>query len=420
MPMPTKYPKHEVQLDEPVLKYLETKKENTRIAYEKCLYRFRYFYGKPLAEFIKEIEIEIEANKTRGLIDKIRPGEDTIRRFIQWHKEKGFAPKSTRQSIGALQNFLKYYGISMSYDFIELPPSRPLERNDKHEWTLDQVKQLVDSAEYLRDKALILIAFQSGLGISDILDLDYGDIKQEFEAGIIPLVIEGYRKKTGVKIRTFVGRDAVSYLRLYLKPRIPLKRDDPLFTKLGTSKRLTGNAVRKQFRVYAQKLGFIVDEDLENGYNPARPHSLRSGFRSRLTGKMDEQLIEFFMAHDIGEEKRTYINMPIDELREIYANYEHLLAVEKTSKDELAERLGKEKIPDEALERIQTLEVTVTRLAEQNTKLEEAKMGQNSRVAELEVQLRSNQEELRATREKQQEILKLLAGLQKVEEKEED
>jgi hypothetical protein len=255
----------------------------------------------------------------------------------------------------------------MSYDFIELPPSRPLERNDKHEWTLDQVKQLVDSAEYLRDKALILIAFQSGLGISDILDLDYGDIKQEFEAGIMPLVIEGYRKKTGVKIRTFVGRDAVSYLRLYLKPRIPLKRDDPLFTKLGTSKRLTGNAVRKQFRVYAQKLGFIVDEDLENGYNPARPHSLRSGFRSRLTGKMDDQLIEFFMAHDIGEEKRTYINMPIDELREIYANYEHLLAVEKTSKDELAERQGKEKIPEQALKRIQTLETTVNGLAQQNT-----------------------------------------------------
>jgi len=52
---------------------------------------------------------------------------------------------------------------------------------------------------------------------------------------------------------------------------------------------------------------------------------------------MDNTLIEFFMGHAIGDQVKTYINMPHVELRELYANYEHLLSIEKTSRDELAE-----------------------------------------------------------------------------------
>ncbi len=70
---------------------------------------------------------------------------------------------------------------------------------------------------------------------------------------------------------------------------------------------------------------------VENAYSPTRPHSLRSGFRSRLTGKMDGDLIELFMSHSGNKAKTTYMNMPIDELREIYAKYEHELSIHETS-----------------------------------------------------------------------------------------
>jgi hypothetical protein len=60
---------------------------------------------------------------------------------------------------------------------------------------------------------------------------------------------------------------------------------------------------------------------------------------------------------------KTYINMPLDDLRDVYANYEYLLAIEKTSRDELAELSGREKIPEEALNRIKGLEATVTKLS---------------------------------------------------------
>ncbi|MFH2109969.1 MAG: site-specific integrase [Candidatus Bathyarchaeota archaeon] len=335
MPNTSKFPTGDVHLDETATRFLKTKKPGTAKAYKVALRRFNYYYGRPLADFIQEIEQETEQNKNRSLTARIRPGEATTRGFIKWLEETGFAPKSARQSLAALQNYLKYYGVNLSLEFIQLPPDRPLKQNDKHEWTLDQVKQLVDACEYLRDKALVLTAFQSGLSLGDILKLDYRDIKREYEAGTLPLAMQGYREKTGVQVRTFIGADAVRYLRLYLKSREPLKDNAPLFTKLGTEKRLPRNAVCVMLRRYAEKLNFIYEEDLENSFNPARAHSLRAAFRSRLTGKMDGQLIEFLMGHEIGQEKSTYINIPLDELREIYANYEHLLAVEKTSRDEL-------------------------------------------------------------------------------------
>ena len=46
----------EITLDQSALRYLESKGRGTKIAYEKCLRRFAKFYGKPLTEYVTEIE----------------------------------------------------------------------------------------------------------------------------------------------------------------------------------------------------------------------------------------------------------------------------------------------------------------------------------------------------------------------------
>jgi integrase len=357
----------DITLDETVEKYLESKKKSTAQAYEKCLKRFVKFYERPFPDYLTEIEEQQERNKGKPARERVRPGEDTLREFVKWHDKIGYSNYSTLQSVGALQNILKYYGITISKAFIETPPARPMKENAKHEWTLDQIRLFVEAAEHLRDKAYIMFAFQSGLSIGDIISLNYEDIRREFESGKLPLAIQKYREKTGVPIKTFIGRDAISYLRLYLQSRPNIKPSDPIFTMLGNTKRATTSALQRKLKDYAPKLEFIYEEDMEKGYNPARPHSLRSGFRSRLTGKMDGDLIEFFMAHEIGQAKSTYMNQPLDEIREVYSNYEHLLAIEKTSKNEIADLMGKERIPEEALLRIQSLETTVQTLIDQMT-----------------------------------------------------
>jgi integrase len=378
-------------LDQAAVKYLESKGEGTRRAYEMCLKRFVAFYGKGLGDYVTEIEGQTRDNEGKSLIERSRPGEDVARGFVKWHADNGYAPKATRLSMSALQNALKYYGISLSWGFIDLPPANPLPVNEKHQWTLEEMKQFIEAQDTLRDKALVALIFQSGLSIGDAMALNYGDVKRELEAGKIPIMIHLNRIKTGVDFRTFIGRDAVKLLGEYLKSRIPLVDGDPLFTKLGTNKRCTKSALQVKLRRLAPKLPFLPDDDGVNGFTSVRAHSLRSAFRSRLTGKMADTMIEFFLGHDIGAEKRTYINMPVEELRELYGNYEYLLKIERTSKEEAEEKSPKSLSP-EAMAKISRLEASMVSVVGENTDFKQ-------RVQELKVQdleLRNKDQDLEA------------------------
>lgn len=392
-----------VNLDKTATRFLDTKKPSTRKAYGICLRRFYYFFSGGLAKFIGEIEDAIEQNEKRSLAERVRPGETTIRKFIGWHKEVDYSNNATRQSVAALQNALKYYGIILSFDFIELPPAIPKKVNDKHKWKLEEIRQFVNMAKYVRDKTIIIGQVQSGLGIGDIVALNYGDVRRELDEDTLPLMLHLYRQKTNVEHKTFFGADTVRYLKLCLESRKPLADDDPLFTKLGSNERVTEGAIQIALKRYAEKLPFLDPADITNGYNPARPHSLRAAFNSRLTGKMDRTLIEFFMGHSIGEEKRAYLEMPDEELRELYANYEHLLSIEKTSKQE-QEEAGPLPLPEETIVRIEDLETTVKILINQNTGLE-------AEVAHYKAELTQRDDRLTQVEKQQAEILRELKAL---------
>ena len=265
-----------VELDDAANRFLEAKKPSTAKTYGSCLRRFKLFYGASLEEFINSVEEQRRENRDLPAVERRMVGEDVIRKWIEWHMEVGYSPNSTRQALAALQNFMKYYQLPVSFSFIERPPARTLKENRKHSWTLEEVKRFVDSAQYIRDKAVMLCLFQSGLSIGDLVQLDYGDIRRELEEGRLPLMIHVYRKKTGTEFKTFLGRDTVHYLGLYLSSRQPLEDRAPLFTKLGAETRVTEGAIQIALRRIAEGLDFIDERDLENGWNPARPHSLPS------------------------------------------------------------------------------------------------------------------------------------------------
>lgn len=46
---------------------------------------------------------------------------------------------------------------------------------------------LVDYAPTLRDREIILFLFQGGFDVSTLCSLNYGDIKDELEAGKVPI-----------------------------------------------------------------------------------------------------------------------------------------------------------------------------------------------------------------------------------------
>lgn len=345
--------------------YLSLKSKSTKSVYSTSFrlfldyYETKYGKGKGFTHFLDRVFDELKKDRR----DQKRVAELEIVEYLNWLKDKNASSNTIRLYFVSIQNFLKYKGILVSSSFIgNLPPATGKKENGKHQWKLEHLREFVEKLPTLRDKAIALCMFQSGLAVNEICELSYGDIADEYEKGIIPICVSLTRKKTGIPFKTFFGRDAVHYLRAYLQTR-NLKADSPLFCIWGTEQRISTTAIQQRFGETAPKLSFLSKHSIENGYCPIRPHSLRSGFKSRLTSKVDRDIIEFFMGHKLAGVGDNYLNLPLEDLREIYQDAEKYLAVEKTSRDE--QQALEFNISEKAQRRISELEQSVHGLQHQ-------------------------------------------------------
>lgn len=352
---PKPKPKFETAIEE----YLDFKSKPTRQVYASAFRLFLEFYqgkygkNRNFSDLLNSIYEEFK----KPMREQKRIAEKEIKDYIQFLINKGVSDNSIRVYFAAIQNFLKYKRVTVCMEFIgNIPAPLEQEKNGKHEWKIDQIKEFVEKASSYREKALILCMFQSGLGINEICELNYGDVQEELENNILPLCLKLVRKKTKVKFKTFFGRDTVHYLRLYLATRKDLEPDSPLFLKeriRGGQDRITDHAIQQSFSEIAKDLDFIKQN---GGFNPARPHSLRAAFNSRLMGKIDGELREFWMGHAIGAKNRAYLNLPTDDLRALYLSAEEFLKIEKSSKEELIGLGGNKEDPKKLAELQQKFE----------------------------------------------------------------
>jgi len=191
---------------------------------------------------------------------------------------------------------------------VDMPVSRPI--SDKFPWSLETVAEFIGMIRHPDVKAVAVVLFQSGLSVSDLLNLTYGDIKREFEAGIEPICFDLARVKTDVPYMTFGGSWSCLLLRNYLHKRGRLRLEDPLFD-------ISHRTIDLWFAKTSKR--WLGDY---RGQNPARPHSLRSAFRTILGDhKVDRTYIEFWMGHKLPEQEATYISKSRDGWRETYKTY---------------------------------------------------------------------------------------------------
>lgn len=340
-----------VPISEEIIQYLNAKNKSTAKSYKSNLKRFRKFYGEPIPEFIKNVERNREENKSLSPTDRRRYFEETINEFIKWLQELGYSNNAVRGSMTALQNLFKYYEVPISYSFVKMPPPIPKKTNHKHKWHIEEIEKYVNGAKSYRDKAVILMMFQSGMAVNEICGLNYGDVSRELNSGELPLLIDVVRIKNSNEFKTLIGADSAKYLQLYLNTRINLTSGSPLFTKQGTEKRLTVGAIQMRLRELADNVFGINKEEM----NPYRPHSLRSAFRSRLTGRTDGDLIKFWMGDVLGPKAGAYLNLPDEEHRELYSVIENRLSIETISSNVNKEKEPEERISQDTLNKINGL-----------------------------------------------------------------
>jgi site-specific recombinase XerD len=186
--------------------------------------------------------------------------------------------------------------------------------------TKDQVYLMADAAAGLKEKAVILMLWQSGLRNSTFRNLTIGQVKAGLLRDEVPLKVD-ITPDTDKKSRTepyytFIDRAAVEALKRYLSTRgevADLHEEAPLVlsNNRGGQRKLSDRALRS-----------IVKKAAENaGLNPNQiwPHCLRAAFYNMLVGKVDDGEREFLFGHLRGIRDQYFAPQWADRLRGAYA-----------------------------------------------------------------------------------------------------
>lgn len=250
----------------------------------------------------------------------------------------GISKNLAKMYFSAIRGFYKANGFFLN---VKTPRATNKKENFKLELRPKDVKKLVDLAPSLRDKAIILCMFQSGMDVSTICSLNYSDVGRQLQEGKEPLMIHVIREKEGIEFHTFLGKDAIDALKLYIQERERkykerLQYDTPLFVKEGAKKlsfeRITTNLIQNMFRDLVLNAGIVTKEELEvSDINPARPHALRSAFSTilKLEG-VNELFVEYMLGHAIPY-NGAYFRPHPEELCKVYGEHERALSISEVS-----------------------------------------------------------------------------------------
>jgi len=334
-----------------VKKWLAGKNERTVKQYLPALEEYVKFTGLNPEQLIDEAEGD--RNKSRryrgapeGRLQEFHKYLLTSYTRKRAKKEKiGLSEKRAVVFFGAIRTFYERNGFELD---VKTPKASPKQVNFKVAIRPKELKRLLEWCSSLRDKTIVLFLFQSGISLAELCSLNYGDVARELEEGKIPLCLHIIREKEKVEYYTFLGKDAVDALKLYIHEREmrgeKLTYMSPLFTNEGTKKlkaqRITSRPIEITFKKLALKSGLVSESQMEAAdMNPARPHACRSGFMTTLKlASCNDTAVEYMAGHKLDAVQMAYWGARPEELREMYSKYESYLSISETSAPALGAR----------------------------------------------------------------------------------
>ncbi len=298
----------------------------------------------PLRDYLHDYLTYLEIEKNRSLAT-ITNYERYLVRFIHWakiatpeeitydrmrqyrlwlnrlHTATGKPLKKTTQNyhVIALRAFLKYLTkrniavLSAEKVDVGATPSRNVDFLD-----YEEVARLLHAASgkditTLRDRAILELLFSTGLRVSELVNLDRGNInlkRREFSV----------RGKGGKRRIVFISPDAATILHTYLAQRKDI--DPALFVRHGTGRRahatknslrLTPRTIQRIVKYYAAKAGITKD---------VHPHTLRHSFATDLLANgADIRSVQTMLGHASITTTQIYTHVTNRQLKDIHAKF---------------------------------------------------------------------------------------------------
>jgi integrase len=293
--------------------------------------------------------------------------------------------------IKSVKSFCRYHNVELKFRRGETVKARRKRVAEEIVPNAQQVYRMVDQARSLRDKAIILCLWQSGVRIGCLVNWNFGMVKEQLfpEEGAVKVPVRlKITEEIEPKIRnydigyyyTFLGKEAAEALKKYLEWRMKrgekLTPQTPMFASHSTTvknQRLRLNSIREMIKRYAERAGL----------NPKGiwPHCLRKAFRKVLNNSdLDEDTKEalmghklpgsrgsYFDYHDIDEVERKYMRLDfsrpgavnVEELRKKQVlDMVRILGFPEDRIKRVEEALAKYETVDEAMEEVRKLSLS--------------------------------------------------------------
>jgi len=297
---------------------LGTKSSGTKKVYLNDLVHYCEWIKKNPDQLKQERKEQLKSDD----IDAKMTAEKTLNRYIN----SGVKPQNAMaRAVAAIRSFYAYNFIELSDKAVKAP--RQIKEKDYRCPTVEDLRKMLEGS-HLRDRAILLTLFQTGVRESSLAILRVKHIKEVFE-GKVPAHIslrakELKGKYSGLECHTFLGRDAIEAIKKYLDWRKRAKKeeltdDSFLFTRLDA----LGEPLNEQAFIK------IVKEACNRvGVEHFSPHDFRRAFQTNLEAAgVSANWVKKMTGHKLSGEENPYSIPKIEQLREAYMKAEPKLSI---------------------------------------------------------------------------------------------
>jgi site-specific recombinase XerD len=309
-----------MKLEKLLIRYLEHCEIEKNLSQNTI--RMYHFYLSDFIEFSQGFLNKKDVEETDLDAELIKKYRLELNRRISSKSQKEYKRSTQKTFLVALRAFLKYLLIEEKLNV--LPPEQiilgkaearvPKVLNEEQLERLFEVQNL-NKKSGIRDRAILELLFSTGLRVSELTNLNVGDVN--LKTGEFTVVGKGRKVRT-----VYLSDSAKEWIRRYLSTRhdefTPLflrysgkKMDEGDIT--GESLRLTVRSVQRLVKKYTLRAGIAVD---------ATPHTLRHTFATGLLREgADLRSVQELLGHTNVSTTQIYTHLTSKQLKDVHKKF---------------------------------------------------------------------------------------------------
>jgi len=286
------------------LNYLTVEKgfsENTLDAYQNDLQQLASFAGEEAAK--------------QGLISSWENfSRQAMLSYMLNLKERNYAATTIARKVAATRSF---FGFLKSEGTIKTDPTENMSspsvgKSLPRPITISQVRQLLEqpaklnTVEAKRDKAMLELLYASGMRISELVNLNLGDVNTD--EGFVKCFGKGHKERI-VPIYEQAARSVQEYIA-ETRPKLAHKKDGVALFLNPRGERLTRQGFWQKLKEYAKSAGLGTR---------VSPHTLRHSFATHmLSGGADLRAVQELLGHANISTTQVYTHLTSEHVRRTY------------------------------------------------------------------------------------------------------